>query len=77
MTKIRLNPVRWMTITVAVLTALLGVTTLTDVLPDQVVGAGGVIVAMLTAVLGALTRQAVTPVAAPMSADNVPLVPRR
>ncbi len=72
----RFEPVRWMTITVAVLTALLGTGALTDVLPVTVVGWLGLAVAVLTAVLGVLARNAVTPLAQPEDAEGRQLVPR-
>lgn len=72
----KFEPVRWMTVTLVVLTALAGTTELTDLLPPAVAGALLVGIALLTAVLGAVTRSAVTPVARPRDAAGVPLVRR-
>lgn len=69
------QPVRIMTVIVAVLTALLGVGDLTSILPATVVGAAVTGVAVLTAILGALTRARVTPLARPRDAVGTPLVP--
>ena len=73
----KFEPVRWMTATVTILTALLGTAALTDVLPKSVVGWLGLAVAVLTAILGAVTRNQVTPLAAPEDADGNALVPRQ
>ncbi|HEY9411106.1 MAG TPA: hypothetical protein VIP77_16120 [Jiangellaceae bacterium] len=72
----KFEPVRWLTATVAILTALLGTTALTDVLPKQAVGWLGLAIAVLTAVLGAMARGAVTPLAQPEDAEGRQLVPR-
>lgn len=73
----KLEPVKYMTALVAVLTAVLGTTALTDVLPKQWVGYLGLAVAVLTAILGAVTRNAVTPLAQPEDAEGRTLVPRQ
>jgi hypothetical protein len=74
---VKFEPVRWMTLVLAVLSALAGTAALTDLLPVRVVGAVGVAIAVLTAVLGVLTRGAVTPLAQPRDAVGTPLVPNR
>lgn len=72
----KFEPVKWMTVLLAVLTAANGATALTDALPIKVVGGISAAIAILTAVLGALTRNAVTPLAQPEDAEGRTLVPR-
>jgi hypothetical protein len=73
--KLKLEPVKWMTVALGVLTGLAGVTAVTDLLPKSVVGGMAIAIAVLTALLGAVTRDAVTPLARPRSEDGTPLVP--
>jgi hypothetical protein len=73
--KVKFEPVRWMTWTLAVLAALTGADAQFHVLPagatPYLLGAG----AVLTVMLGAATRSSVTPLTAPKDAAGVPLVP--
>lgn len=66
----KFEPVRWMTWTLAILSALTGTGALMDILPARVAGALVVAVAVLTAVLGGITRAAVTPLARPRDASE-------
>ena len=72
----KFEPVRWMTLVLAILSALASTAAFTDLVPRPVLGAMGVAIVLLTAVLGAVTRGAVTPLARPRDAAGGPLVPR-
>lgn len=61
----KFEPVRWMTVLLAILVTLSGVQEFAGVLPAKVQAGILIAIAVLTAILGKLTRDKVTPLAAP------------
>jgi hypothetical protein len=68
------NPVAALTTLYTVLAAVYGVISVTDILPDKVVGIIAFIIAILAAILGAVTHQKVTPLVDPKNNAGQSLV---
>jgi hypothetical protein len=74
--KIKFEPVRWMTGTLAIVAGLIAANETLHVLPagwSEVLLYASMV---LTVVLGAITRSKVTPLAAPRLDEGTPLVPK-
>lgn len=73
----KFEPVKWMTVILAVLTAAEGAQQFVDLLPEKVNGYILIAIAILTAVLGVSVHNRVTSLADPKDNDGNQLVPRQ
>jgi hypothetical protein len=75
MKSFKFEPVRWMTVVLAILSALIASNEVIHLLPDEWVAVMGYTAMVLTLLLGGAVRARVTALAAPRDDAGVPLVP--